>query len=49
MLLKVTAESGEYWDSAGLNGLKYLFAAGKAYFKGERPEVDLQVNQKVSL
>jgi len=49
VLLKVTADDGEYWDNSGFSGLKYLFAAGKAYLKGERPEVDLQVNQRVSL
>ena len=48
-VMQVIADSGEYWDNSGFSGLKYLFAAGKAYLKGERPEVDDQVNQKVSL
>ena len=49
VLLKVTAVDGEYWDNSGFSGLKYLFAAGKAYLKGERLEVDPQINQRISL
>jgi len=49
VLLKVTASEGEYWDNSGLNGLKYAFEAGKADLQGERPDLDDQVNQKVSL
>ena len=49
VLLKVSASEGEYWDNSGLNGLKYAFEAGKAYLKGERADVDEQMNQKVKL
>lgn len=48
-LLKVNASHGEYWDVSGLNGVKYLFRAGKAYFSGERPEMTSDLHDKVSL
>jgi general stress protein 26 len=41
-LLVFEPEEGEYWDESGLNGLKFLFKAAKAYAAGERPVVDEQ-------
>jgi general stress protein 26 len=39
VLIKVSAEEGEYWDQDGLEGIKYLFEAGNAYVPGtKRPE-----------
>ena len=37
-LLKFTAHEGEYWDNAGLLGLKYIYKAAKAYVTGEAPQ-----------
>jgi general stress protein 26 len=34
-LLKFTAHTGEYWDNAGLQGLKYIYKAAKAYITGK--------------
>lgn len=39
-LLAFDAEEGEYWDSSGANGLKYLLKAAKAYATGTRPAED---------
>ena len=49
-LLVVDPTDGEYWDTSGLKGARYLFEAGKAYFYGTEIEADhLDVNAKVSL
>lgn len=48
-LLKIDPTYGEYWDVSGLNGVKYLYRAGKAYFSGERPEMSAEMHQSVSL
>jgi general stress protein 26 len=50
-LLRVTANSGEYWDNSGTSGLKYLIEAGKAYLSGTRPDVenDPKIHGKVAL
>ena len=48
-LLKVNAAKGDYWDVSGLNGVKYLYRAGKAYFAGERPEMTSDMHEKVEL
>lgn len=49
VLLKFVPEHGEYWDNRGLSALKYLVAAGKAFFRGERAEVDESINATVKL
>ena len=49
ILLKVLPTCGEYWDNSGLEGLKYLIKAGKAYLTGERAEVDEKINASVSM
>ena len=48
-LLKLDAEQGEYWDNAGVQGLKYAFEAIKAYAKGETPAADDRQHAKVDL
>lgn len=48
-LLKFTPHEGEYWDSAGLQGLKYVYAAAKAYVTGDTPKSDAAQHAKVSL
>ncbi|WP_442506034.1 pyridoxamine 5'-phosphate oxidase family protein [Novipirellula sp. SH528] len=49
VLLRVEPTRGEYWDNAGLTGLKYLVKAGKAYLQGDRPEKDASINAAVSM
>ena len=50
-LLRVDGKSGEYWDQGGVNGIKYLIEAGKAYLHGTRPDLDddPKVHGKVDL
>ena len=48
-LLKFTAHEGEYWDNAGMQGLKYVYDAAKAYVTGERPQFDEAQHAKVHL
>ncbi|MBU3620912.1 pyridoxamine 5'-phosphate oxidase family protein [Polynucleobacter sp. CS-Odin-A6] len=48
-LLKFTAHEGEFWDSTGIQGLKYIYAAAKAYVAGERPKLDSEQHSKVSI
>jgi general stress protein 26 len=40
ILIRVAADVGEYWDNSGSKGIGYLIEAGKAYLKGERPDVE---------
>lgn len=51
VLIKVQGDCGEYWDNGGFGGIKYLIEAGKAYFKGTRPDVanDQRIHGKVNL
>lgn len=49
VLLRVDPSHGQYWDNSGLQGVKYLIKAGKAYLQGERPETDQAINATVSL
>jgi general stress protein 26 len=39
-LVRVDAEEGEYWDRSGVEGLKFIFEAGKAIMQGRQPHVD---------
>ena len=48
-LLKFTAHEGEYWDNAGMQGLKYVFDAAKAYVAGETPKTNGAQHAKVRL
>ncbi|MBL8850056.1 MAG: pyridoxamine 5'-phosphate oxidase family protein [Planctomycetaceae bacterium] len=48
-LLVVEAHTGEYWDNSSVEGLKYLFNAGKALLSGERIEIDPEQHHKVAL
>ena len=40
VLLSVEPEIAEFWDVAGVNGLRYLFDAAKAYVTGGRAVVE---------
>ena len=48
-LLQFTAHDGEYWDNAGMQGIKYVYNAAKAYFAGETPKTDAAQHAKVPL
>ena len=48
-ILKFTAQEGEYWDNAGMLGLKYVYDAAKAYIVGERPHPDSSQHNKIKL
>ncbi len=48
-LLKFSAHEGEYWDNAGMQGLKYIYDAAKAYVTGETPQTDDAQHAKVRL
>jgi general stress protein 26 len=48
-LIQLVSEEGEYWDRTGVQKLKYLFEAGKAYVSGDQPEVGEDVNARVNL
>lgn len=48
-MLKFDAQHGEYWDNAGVQGLKFVFKATKAYVQGERLENDDKEHAKVDL
>ena len=48
-LLKFTAHEGEYWDNAGVLGLKYAYDAAKAYVTGETPQTDDAQHAKIHL
>ena len=48
-LLKFTAHEGEYWDNGGMQGLKYVYDAARAYVTGEALKTDDAQNAKVSL
>jgi len=39
-LIAVRPERGEYWDSTGIHGAKYLWEAAKAYVSGTTPDAD---------
>jgi general stress protein 26 len=49
VLLRVDADEGEFWNNSGLNAAKYLFKAGVAYLRGERPTNDRTEHGKASL
>lgn len=40
MLVHFIPDEAEFWDNAGIRGLRYLFKAGVAYLQGQTPEVD---------
>ena len=50
VLVKVVAEDGAYWDLSGLNRIRYLYQAGKAYFAGEELDAEpLNIDGEVNL
>ena len=39
VLMHLVTEEAEYWDSSGIQGLKYIIKAAKAYVSHETPKV----------
>jgi general stress protein 26 len=48
-VLKVSAERGEYWDTGGLEGIKFMFESLKARMVGRKAERNEVQNAKVQL
>jgi len=48
-LIRVDGREGEYWDNAGVQGIKYAFQAAKAYMQGRTPVQDEKQNARVPL
>lgn len=48
-LIRVDGREGEYWDNAGMQGIKHAFQQAKAYVQGRPPEHDEKQNAKVQL
>jgi general stress protein 26 len=48
-LIRVDGREGEYWDNAGVQGIKYAFEAAKAYMQHRKPDQDDKQNAKVRL
>lgn len=48
-LIHVHAESGQYWDHQGAQGLKYLFEAAKAYVTGKPPDFGKELHASAQL
>jgi general stress protein 26 len=48
-LLKLSAERGEYWDTNGLEGVKFLIESVKARVSGRSPEKTEAQNAKIRL
>jgi general stress protein 26 len=48
-LLQFTPSHGEYWDNAGIQGIKYALKAASAYLSGTTPETDTSQYAKVDL
>lgn len=48
-LLKVSAERGEYWDTSGSKGARFLFESMKAILQRRQPMKDAAQNAKVEL
>jgi general stress protein 26 len=47
--IHVSAQEGEYWDSKGMNKIKYLLQAAKAYATGTTPNTDRDQQGRVQL
>jgi len=48
-LIRVAGREGEYWDNAGVQGIKHAFQEAKAYMQGRSPVHDEKQNAKVRL
>lgn len=48
-LLKFTSYEGEFWNSAGIQGMKFVYSAVKALVTGNKPELSDDQHSKVNL
>ena len=48
-LLRFDAEHGEFWNNAGMQGVRYAFEAAKAYVRGERPGTSREQHGRTDL
>lgn len=48
-LLKFTSYEGEFWDNAGIQGVKFVFNAVKAIVTGDKLKLDSDQHSKVDL
>lgn len=48
-LVDVDVTEGEFWDTSGAKGIRYMFDAAKAYVKGEAPPERRDQNAKIAL
>jgi general stress protein 26 len=48
-LIRVDGREGEYWNNAGMQGIRYAFEAAKAYMQGRTPSHNEKRNAKVRL
>lgn len=48
-LLKFNANEGEFWDNAGVQAIKYVYSAAKAYVGGEVMKTSREQHAKVTL
>lgn len=48
-LLKIDAHEAEYWDNGGVQRIKFLAEAARAYVTGSTPDFDPEQHESVSL
>ena len=48
-LLRFTSYEGEFWDNAGIQGIKFAFSAVKALVTGDKLKPDSEQHSKVNL
>lgn len=48
-LLKFTSYEGEFWDNAGIQGMKFAYSALRALATGEKPKVNSDQHSTVAL
>ena len=50
MLVQIVPRHAEYWDNSGLQGVRYLYEAAKAYVSGNTPELSgAEVHGQIAL
>jgi general stress protein 26 len=47
-LIRFTIDDAEYWDNAGVKGVRYALEAAKAYLKGETPTPDSEQHARIA-
>lgn len=49
VLLRISPQSGEFWDRAGLAGVKYVLEAARARLAGRQMQTESEQHQRVDL